>query len=128
MTDTTETAELEIVCPGMLAGVLDVLSIGKGDLRLVVGGDAPEEIEKARRIIEQMLKAGYAIFVETDAGPKRVKKFNAHRMTYLVSEIPEETEPEPAAKPRGRPKKKAVETDVPVAGSKATAVGRTAGG
>lgn len=113
-------AGFDVFCPGML----EVLSIGKGDLKLSIGGDNPEDTEKARKLIEEMLKKGYAIFVETDKGPTRVKKFNARRMTYIISEVPDE----PALEPAKAPAKKAKETHVPVAGSRATAVGRTAGG
>src|SRR5450759_1215555 len=75
MTNTT----FEVFCPG----ILDVLSIGKGDLRLTVGGDDPEDTDKARKLIEEMLRKGYSIFVETDQGTKRVKRFNPKRMTYI---------------------------------------------
>lgn len=114
-------AEFDVFCPG----VLEVLSIGKGDLKLTIGGDNPEDTEKARKLIEEMLKKGYAIFVETDKGPTRVKKFNARRMTYIISEVPDEPALEPA---KAKPARKVKETHVPVAGSRATAVGRTSGG
>jgi hypothetical protein len=71
-----ETAEVEVVCPGML----EVLSVGKGDIKLTVGGDDPEEVDKGRKVIEEMLRKGYGIFVETDRGLTRVKKFNPKRM------------------------------------------------
>lgn len=118
-----DTAQIEVVCPGML----EVLSVGKGDIKLTVGGDDPAEIEKARSIINEMLAKGYGIFVETDDGLTRVKRFNAKRMTYVISEIVDE----PAAadklpaKKRGR---KVADKEVPVGGSRATAIGRTAGG
>jgi hypothetical protein len=108
----SDVAEIEVVCPGML----DVLSVGKGDIRLTVSG-TPEEIEKGRRIIEEMLAKGYSIFVEGETGLKRVKKFNPARMTYVISELA----------PPGS-EQKVVEKEVPVAGSKAKAIGRTAGG
>lgn len=125
MTETT--AHIEVVCPGMLAGVLDVLSVGKGDLRLTVGGDDPAEITKAKRIIEGMLAAGYGIFVETDKGLTRVRRYNPKRSTYVISGEPDETVPVKSPAKRGRPRK-TTEREVPVAGSKAVAVGRTAGG
>lgn len=117
----TTTAEFSVFCPG----ILEVLSIGKGDLRLEVGGSNPEDIAKARALIEEMLRKGYSIFVETDNGPRRVKKFNPKRMTYLIEPPAEAAEldvPTPA-KRRQRP-----HDEVPVRGSRATAVGRTAGG
>lgn len=120
---TDQVSEFGVFCPGML----EVLSIGKGDLKLTIGGDNPEDTEKARKLIEEMLHKGYAIFVETDKGPTRVKKFNPKRMTYIISEVVDEAAPQ-VTKAERAPRKKAKETHVPVAGSKATAVGRTAGG
>lgn len=132
---TTMEAEIEVVCPGML----EVLSVGKGDIKLTIGGDDPEETDKARLIIEEMLRKGYGIFVETDDGLSRVKGFNPKRMTYVIAEVvgpelpaaPERAAlpagPAPAKRGPGRPRK-VVDKEVPVAGSRAKAVGRTAGG
>lgn len=111
-------AHFEIVTPGCL----EVLSVGKGDLKLTVGGDDPEDTEKARALITEMLRKGYGIFVETDKGLTRVKRFNPKRMTYVISEIVEDALP---AKEKPR---RVVDKHVPVAGSKATAIGRTSGG
>lgn len=138
-----ETADFTIITPGML----EVLSVGKGDLKITVGGDDPEEIEKGRKVIEDMLRAGYSIFVETDKGPSRVKKFNPKRMTYSISmegeteplasperkTSGEEVTPEVAAPSRKSPVRRSGSsrnglTEVPVAGSRSTVVGRTAGG
>lgn len=114
------TAQIEVVCPGML----EVLSVGKGDVKLTVGGDDPAEIAKAKRIIEEMLAKGYGIFIETDEGLTRVKRFNPKRMTYVISELADEPAGAAPAK-RGRRVK---DKEVAVAGSRATAIGRTAGG
>jgi hypothetical protein len=116
-----DAAEFDVFCPG----ILDVLSIGRGDLRLMVG-TSDEDREKAKALIEEMLRAGYAIFVETDKGLVKVKRFNPKRMTYVIMDAPET--PTPIAGPTPVAPPKAVERDVPVAGSRATAVGRTAGG
>jgi len=102
-------------------GCLEVLSVGKGDLKLTVGGDDPEDTERAKALITEMLQKGYAIFVETDKGLTRVKRFNPKRMTYVISEIVEDAIP--PAKTR-----RVADKHVPVAGSKATAIGRTSGG
>lgn len=129
-----QTGELEVVCPGSLRGVLDVLAIGKGDMRMVFG---PEDAERAKKVIETMMQAGYGIFVETDDGLARVKRFNAKRMTYVITESVEAendgkeeaaSAQESAPKKRGRRHLNAVEREVEVAGSKATAIGRTSGG
>lgn len=108
----TITADIEVVLPGML----EVLSVGKGDIKLTVGGDDPEEIAKAKAIIEEMMSKGYGLFVEGAGGVlRRVKKFNPKKMEYTISELA----------PSG---KGAVEKQVPLAGSRAKAIGRTAGG
>lgn len=129
------TTDIEVICPGML----EVLSVGKGDLKLTVSG-TEEEIEKGRRVIEEMLRKGYTIFVETDDGPTRVQAFNPKRMTYTIADVPDENAlpagptPPPALaagppnKAAAKLRKKVGKKEVPVAGSKATAVGKTAGG
>lgn len=119
---TTTDTTFETFCPGML----EVLSIGKGDLKLTLGGDDPEDVETARKLIAEMLVKGYSIFVETDNGPVKVTQFNPKRMTYTIVEGP--VTATPPGKPKRAAKKKAATKEVPVAGSKATAVGRTAGG
>ena len=143
-----------MVCPGML----EVLCVGKGDLKLTWGTD-PDDEAKARATIEEMLRKGYAIFVETDVGPARVQRFSPERMTYVIVEVAEGHElpsgpvvpelqapvvdaevveesvaeatgvgpPEPAT-PKPKRGRKTKENEVPLAGSRATAVGRTAGG
>lgn len=80
---TTTDTTFEVFCPGML----EVLSIGKGDLKLTLDGGSPEDVEKARTLVEEMLRKGYSIFVETDEGPVRVQRFNPRRMTYIISEV-----------------------------------------
>jgi hypothetical protein len=161
---TTVEADIEVVCPGML----EVLSIGKGDLKLSFDPEDADDTAKARVVIEEMLRKGYSIFVETDVGPARVQRFSPERMAYVITELAPGIEPTtgptdddgildaevvpdspelapgptvaeqtgvgppedasvPPKRPRGRPKK-TVDKDVPLAGSKATAVGRTAGG
>lgn len=136
-------ADIAVVAPG----VLEVLSVGKGDLKLTWDPDKPEDLDNARKTIEEMLRKGYSIFVETDVGPARVQRFSPERMEYIIREVVEGTElptgpAAPAALgtgdavkpdeviPPGKAKaaKKTRERKVPVAGSKATAVGKSAGG
>ena len=130
MTAVDTSATFSVFTPGCL----DVLSIGKGDLRLMVG-DSDDDRERAKTIIEEMLRAGYSIYVETDRGPTKIKKFNPRRMTYVISEAPTgltlSTPPQREALPAPPPMKalpRTTEREIPVAGSRATAVGRTAGG
>ncbi len=111
-------AEIEVVCPGML----EILSVGKGDIKLSIDPTKPKDVEGARTMIEEMLAKGYGIFVEGPTGRlSRVKKFNPKRLEYVISEVVAQPETKPAGK-RTR------ERGIPVAGSKAKAIGRTAGG
>lgn len=116
-------AIFDVFCPGYL----DVLSIGRGDLRLMVG-DNDEDREQAKALIEEMLRKGYSIFVETDDGPVKVHEFNPHRMSYIIQDAPAGTEQSADQPTPITAKKTRHRREVPVAGSQATAVGRTAGG
>jgi hypothetical protein len=93
-------------------GVLDVLSVGRGHLRLEIPDDDPDALEKARRMIEDMQRQGYSIFIEDSIGrTRRMKKFDPKRMTYLIDAPDEKSK-----------------VEVKASESRATAVGRTAGG
>ena len=133
-------------------GVLEVLSIGKGDLKIEIG-DSNEDRARAQQMIEEMMRKGYTLFVETSDGLEKVKKFLPGEMVYVVADTPDivadsaepahgedqdKTEPEANGRPASplrsaksgyRPRSKTGPgRKVPVAGSKTTAVGRTAGG
>lgn len=100
-------------------GYLDVLSVGRGHLRVTADPNDPASIEKVKGIISDMLKRGASIFIELDSGEtKRVKRFNPTKMTYLIDESDVID-----ALASGTTKR-----EVPVASARATAVGRTAGG
>jgi hypothetical protein len=124
MTDTT----FEVFCPG----VLEVLSIGKGDMKLSVG-DSDDDRARARTLITEMLEKGYLIYVEgPDFAQQRVKGFDPDRLEYIITDIANpDIEPESAGAETPPPKptrKKKADKRVPVKGTMATAVGRTAGG
>jgi hypothetical protein len=159
-------AKFSVQCPGML----DVLSVGKGELTIAIG-DSNKDRADAQRLIEEMLRKGYTLFVEGPGGDQlKVTKFLPGQMAYVVVGTPdvvpddnstrehmrhwadgeeshagEEDEPGPqdhgdqAALPpdsngepdppeRAAPKRTRKPRIVPVAGSKTTAIGRTAGG
>ncbi len=119
------TARFEVRSPGML----EVLSVGKGDLKIAVG-DSNKDRADAQRLIEEMLRKGYTLFVETADGPLKVTRFLPDAMAYVVVDTPDVTsaaEPERAAD-EPAPKRQRKLRTVPVGGSKTTAIGRTAGG
>ena len=148
------TAAFSVLSPGML----DVLSVGKGELTIQIG-DSNKDRADAQQLIEEMLRKGYTLFVETADGPLKVRKFLPDEMVYVVADTPDliPAEPdmprpgqvrppvlegtasplEPGAKMEAGPGQPDVppvprarrgQRKVPVPGSKTTAIGRTAGG
>ena len=87
---------------------IDVLNTGYGDFEMRFDPNKPEEVEKAKQTITDMLKRGYAIFVRQDKETFRVRKFDADKNVYIIGSTPAE--------------------EVPIAETTAMAVGRSAGG
>jgi len=87
---------------------IDVLNTGYGDFELSFNPDKPDEVQKAKETITDMLKRGYAIFVRQGQETFRVRRFDADKNVYIIGSTPAE--------------------EVPIAEARATAVGRTAGG
>ena len=87
---------------------IDVLNTGFGALELSFDPNKPDEVEKAKQTITDMLKRGYAIFVRQGKETFRVRKFDVDKNVYIIGSTPAE--------------------EVPIAETRATAVGRSAGG
>ncbi len=108
--------------------MLDVLSVGHGHMKVTITPGDKVELEKAQRMITDMLARGFSIFVEmADGSTRRVKKFDARKFCYYIDppDVLDEA-PVAAKKPaKGRAKRYA---EVPIAKARATAIGRTAGG
>lgn len=124
---------------------LEVLNTGAGHLRLTFDPGEPEEVAKARETIALLLRRGFALFIQEGGQTKRVRSFDPERGSYYVDEVPpSEADAAPAPAPatcdcgkplhhRGRclgkgKYQRGGTKEVPAAGVKATAVGRTAGG
>jgi spore germination protein YaaH len=93
----------ERILPG-----IDVLNTGYGDFELRFDPNKPDEVQKAKETITDMLKRGYAIFVQQGRETFRVRKFDVDKNVYIIGSTPAE--------------------EVPITETKATAVGRSAGG
>ena len=87
---------------------IDVLNTGYGDFELSFDPNKPDEVQKAKETITDMLKRGYAIFVRQGKVFLRVRKFDADRNVYIIGSTPAE--------------------EFPIAETRAAAVGRSAGG
>lgn len=109
---------------------LDVLNVGEGDLKLTFDQTDPQEVVRTKRIVEDMLRRGYALFAEIKGKLRPVKAFDEKTASYVIADGPlyagdtqEPSDPQinPPAK-RGRPAK------IKASDTKVTAVPRSAGG
>lgn len=116
---------------------MNILSVGEGDLTISFDKTNKAESERAAKIVDDMLRQGYAILV--NAGKKggepvyrRVKSFDPATDEYVVMGGPDErmdlsaARVEPEKKRRGRPSK--AETRVPARSVTGVSVARSAGG
>jgi hypothetical protein len=105
------------------AGYVDVLNCMEGHMKFSFDKNIPEEVEKAKKAIMEMMGRGYMIFVEEGGEQKRVKKFDPETDTYIL----EEPEPDPEITTEVK-KGKRTGRRVPLKGAKATGIAPTAGG
>ena len=117
-----------------MIGEIGILNVGAGDTKLSFDPKKPAERERAAKVVEDMLKRGYAILVQvgTRKGKplyQRAEAFDPKTCEYIIVGAPEDAEIEdpapskPAPRPRGRPRKR-----LPAETTRATAVARSAGG
>jgi hypothetical protein len=126
---------------------IDILNCGTGHTEVRIDKSNPIELTRAKRIIADMLRRGYVLFIEgPDKALMRVEKFDEEHGIYIIADlgqppdieiIPSTAEatpmalsdPEPKPLPvgvkrgAGRPKK-----GIPMESVRATAIARTAGG
>jgi hypothetical protein len=121
--------------------MLAILNVGEGDTKVTFEKDKPEELERAKSVVNDMLKRGYAILVhagEKDGVPiyYRATAFDENTLEYIVAGVPEvppnqvgdDEEVEPAPKPKGRYKGGSRKAARLPATNRAVGVARTAGG
>lgn len=83
---------------------LDVLNCGAGDISLVFNANDPMEVERAKRIVQDMLRRGYALFVTgTDGKLTKVNAFDEKLGVYLIADGPDGSAPEFISQPIGKP-------------------------
>lgn len=87
---------------------IDVLNAGFGDCELTFDPNKPDDVQRAKETITDMLKRGYAIFVKDGEETHRVRRFDADRNVYIIGCTPT--------------------VEIPAEKTRATAVGRSAGG
>lgn len=98
-----------------------------GHLKITYKEGDPIELDRAKRIIGDMLKRGYSLFVHgKDKALIRVKKFDSKHNVFIIADGPTVPVEALAAEPvkRGRPMMR----KMPMEKTHATVVGRSAGG
>lgn len=109
-------------------GTLEILNVGAGDVKITFDREDAAEAIRAKRIIKDMLKRGYALLVQGEDGKfSRAKAFDAERGEYVIADYDPEGDDEGDSEVPITGKK-AREKRVPMSKTKATAVGRSAGG
>lgn len=122
-----------------MSGEVGILNVGAGDTKLSFDPKNPGEVERAKKIIMDMIRRGFAILVEIgrdEKGPmyRRALDFDPETAEYIIAGEPATKEDidvkEPASSPpRGRKgPRPASPKRIPAASTSAVAVARTAGG
>lgn len=123
-----------------MSGVLEILNVGRGDVKISYDTTNAAEAIRAKRIIKDMMKRGYALLVEVEGKHSRVKAFDEAQGEYIIADFDPEGEEEeenpdstagpPARKALTSAEKRGMRKDrrVSMIKTKATAIGPTAGG
>lgn len=74
----------------MSAGTLNVLSVADGDMTIKFDSNNPSEVIRARRIITDMIKRGYALLIELPDGTHtRALEFDPKTDEYIIADFDE---------------------------------------
>ena len=119
-----------------MSGDLEVLNVAAGDMKFSFNSDDPLEVARAERVVVDMLRRGYLLFVETDGKLHRATEFDAATHEYIIADGADPHAEDSAtaetgqeqAKSKRSAKKKPAKRKVKAASCKATAVAPTAGG
>lgn len=72
-------------------GVLEILNVGAGDVKITFDKGDLQETIRARRIVTDMLRRGYALVVEVErdgqTAYERVKAFDEARGQYIIADF-----------------------------------------
>ena len=74
-----------------MIGEIAVLNVGTGDTKLTFDKNNPAETIRASRIVEDMLRRGYALLIEVKKGKeveyRRVKRFDPKTNEYIIADF-----------------------------------------
>lgn len=113
----------------MSGGVLEILNVGRGDVKITYDSADAAEAIRAKRIIKDMLRRGYALLVEVDGKFSRVREFDETKGEYIIADFDPEEEPPSEDEPIAtQGKGKHGGRRIKMSRSTATGIGPTAGG
>lgn len=122
----------------MSPGTCAILNCTDGDTRISFNSDDPGEVERAKMIVEDMLRRGFCIAVTVGEKMERAIGFDAKAGEYIVTDSGPKANPTTMEDPLGECKdivlheakgrKGNGHQRIPAKSARATAVGRTAGG
>lgn len=98
-----------------------VLNCGAGDTKFTFDSNSPEEVDRARDIVTDMLRRGYCVAINVGGKMERVTGFDPKANEY-------EIKTSESAAGEAKPKRGRGRSRVPASGTSGVAVGRTAGG
>lgn len=75
-----------------MTGTIGVLNVGAGDTRLTFDKNNPAEAIRSGRIVQDMLRRGYALLIEVPDGKggktmTRVKEFDPATNEYIIADL-----------------------------------------
>lgn len=109
-------------------GELSILNVGRGDVEVKFSKKDQGDIARAKLMIEDMMKRGYALLVKQGDKYSTVQKFDPKKEVYIVVNVATESQGEDLPI-KGKGKKGRLKTEeIPMAKAKAVGIGRTAGG
>lgn len=125
-------------------GEIGILNVGAGDIKISFNTDDEQEKIRARRIVKDMLRRGYALLIEVEPGKyQRAKDFDESTGEYLIADFDPtveedeaetgddeqaEEEAQPAKGSKKKRRKKTKTRRVKASSTSGVAVSRTAGG
>lgn len=120
-------------------GKLAILNVGAGDIKFSFDTSNASEAIRAKRMITDMLRRGYALLIEIDGVYQRAIEFKEDVGEYVIADYdpqPEQTtkkeikyaESETSAEAPQISSKKRGRKSIPMEKANAVAVGRSAGG
>jgi hypothetical protein len=76
-------------------GSLSILNVYQGDVKISFDTENPAEAIRARRIIKDMMKRGYALLVEVDGKYQRALEFDETKGEYIIADFDSDATAEP---------------------------------